>query len=206
MERESIRVSSVNASNGDLIRTLRNIPDKEQFFRHVYKINNGFNKNNLRALCQKINTNTAIEIIRGEPDVPINRELTLYVKATTTNLIEVCVSFDMNDLKNCIINIAESLTIDACNLFFNFVEEFLRTEKSPIEKLLQRFIPLENYISDIFYVLNSLTGDNYISDFILNNIKKRSWLYKAIHDFYESFRTKSELSKVCQICNGNYYV
>jgi len=238
MYKESIRVSGVDASKSDLIRTLRNIPDKHQFFRDIYKVNKNLNQNNIRisfkgepgvaflnhevpiapsALRENLRTNAANQVFSGVPEIPISRttsnvvnsnsslEPILYVQSTVGALVGICSSLDMNDLRNSIINIVESLTKDACNMFFNFVEEFVRSERTSIEQELHRFIPMEQYINDIFKVFLAFSGE-YVSEFILNNINNREWMYKLIHDFYDGLRPEGKLSGKCNICNGQYYI
>jgi len=120
-------------------------------------------------------------------------------------LTSVCTTLNMNNLSDSIIDIMEILTKEALDYFLIFVSDFVKTERVSIENLLQRFIPIEQYVKDIFEILSNKSNQQ-LSNFIVSNlINDKESMYEHIHNFYNSMRTQTNLQKPCPICNGYCY-
>uniref|UniRef100_A0A7G3B2P0 DUF4781 domain-containing protein n=1 Tax=Lutzomyia longipalpis TaxID=7200 RepID=A0A7G3B2P0_LUTLO len=107
-----------------------------------------------------------------------------------------------DDLLAIVVNIRQKISHDAFEIFKGFVIVYVEVHGDRIERELNRFIPMEEFMSNIFKVLCTEARDNgqNVDEFIMQTqLENQLYLFEQINKFYEQFcmRPPNELCRQC---------
>ncbi|XP_055704428.1 uncharacterized protein LOC129802542 [Phlebotomus papatasi] len=179
MARETIRVRGEYAGNADIIRSLRNNPLTRENIDSRIQMNNLIRQQNWKD-----------------------------TSAHTANVLKnFKTSLHNDDLVATVVNIREKISEGSFVMFKDLVTAYVDIHGSRIEHELNRFIPVEEFMSSIFSVLciealkNEQTVDEYILD---TKLSDRQYLFWQINKFYAKYRMQPP-NKICNQCGGKYF-
>lgn len=160
MSKETVRLKGGSAGRSDIIRSLKNIPDRPEYFRDIYKINKELNRNNIKIsfgadgkavmnaaepfkpaeLRQQLKQNAPVVVFSNVPDNPevnpvnVNSELNL---TTPSNI-------DLDSLRHMITTIQEGYRVinpdDLRSSVVNLLEHLTLTAFNIFVAYVKKFV------------------------------------------------------------------
>ncbi|GAB0090409.1 hypothetical protein DMENIID0001_051400 [Sergentomyia squamirostris] len=178
MARETIRIRGEYSGQCDIIRNLRNNPLAMEAIDSKVKANSLIRQQNWRDTSA--HTANAVKNFKG-----ILHE---------------------EDLASTVVSIQNKLSDEAFIVFRDLVNEFVNVYGEFIEKELNRFIPFEEFLSNIFILVSfeaekkGQTIDAYIFE---TEFKSQQSIFEQFFDFFKKFRIQSP-NELCHLCGGKY--
>ncbi|XP_055685900.1 uncharacterized protein LOC129791661 [Lutzomyia longipalpis] len=179
MARETVRIRGEYAGNADIIRSLRNNPFVRENIDSRVQVNNLIRQQNWKDTSA--HTANVLKNFKG--------------------------SLHDDDLLAIVVNIRQKISHDAFEIFKGFVIVYVEVHGDRIERELNRFIPMEEFMSNIFKVLCTEARDNgqNVDEFIMQTqLENQLYLFEQINKFYEQFCMRPP-NELCRQCGGKYF-
>ncbi|XP_059612659.1 uncharacterized protein LOC132259127 [Phlebotomus argentipes] len=180
MAKETIRRRGESAGNCDIIRSLRNNPLARENIESRVKLNSLMRQQNWKD-----------------------------TSAYTANVLKNFKnSLHDDDLEGTVVSIQDKVSERSFELLKDLVESYVEIHGNRIEHELNRFIPIEEFMSSIFTILyiEALKLEMTVDEYILETqLMDRLYLFLQISKFYSLFRMQSP-NELCMQCGGKFYV
>lgn len=226
MAKENVRLYGSEGDQHDIVRPLRNIPERIKIVSNAIKLKSALDDDaeNIRFTLsmngKAVLKNLTCSYIDKEEGI-----LTLFdidLGQFIRSIYNAFFVFNYDDLKTIIIDIIEFYTVQSVNLILDvdkifsekegkslvqsklntlldFTKSFVEGEGESIQKKLNRIIPFETFLDDIFKVFQEMCTKS-LADI------PRETLIQKIHDFYENLRPQRQPDALCGECNGMYFI
>lgn len=201
MFNETNRINGGDNGGSDIIRLLKNIPDKQDSFKTAYKIKNVYSK--IKSKISFGSDGNAIIINNTFRNLDLTSILDLIpeninISTLLVKLSGICFTASSKKLREMFKNLILLLTKKNVFIFLNFVVEFVSDNYDKIVRILVERIPVEEFLKDMFTVLCNIAGKK-IKNFIECELKTcKETVSEMMLNFFESRESELQQNKLSE--------
>lgn len=126
-------------------------------------------------------------------------------------LVLICSEFrisNLDDLRNCLLHLFESLTQDAAHKILQVAESLFTSDELEMIKSVKNFVEFDQFLFDVYTLTLGLVGAGDNREELSTNVLRldNERIEMEARHFYQSFSANLGKKIKCKICSGSYFL